>query len=274
MKKTMLFSLLGAAAMLLSACSQTDQPVQSSQPEVTQSQDYQTAVSELTLLDGSAASDDEIISFEKADRFNQSTTDRYTVNVCFCVPFHTPSNKRTAFESGNWVKLKAGSEIKGFTVEKAEASYFQPIESEDGKQPLFLPEKLEQNVTLKGDFSCTGKAYKDLAPDGGETGGIVIELDDSSLKSFFSLKPALKTTGDYKEFDDTDKYFESEEGMRFYINDETEGFQQVMDKLSDTENVNVKLEADGFRLRYTFETGTVYDGMNVGYTDGGAVSLA
>lgn len=225
----------------------------------------------LTLLDGTKAVEGEIVKFEKAGRFNQSEEDNFIVNICFCVPFKTPAEKRTAFEKGDWVKLKAGEEINGFAVEKAESSYFQPLNSEDY---LFLPPKLVQKVTLKGKFSCVGKAHKSLALDGSETGEIVIVPDDDALKNFFSLKPSLKTTDGYQEFDDADDYFENKETLYFYITDKTDGFEQIIDKLNSEESAKVKLEADGFEISYTFETGNFYDGSNVGTVNGGVVSLA
>lgn len=300
MKKLTYLTLLCTAAMLFSACSQNNQPSQSSQantdtelqavttntekPDAVQTSSEaeeestaaentskEEAIPELTLLDGTKAAEDEIVKFEKADRFNQSHEDYYTVNVCFCVPFGTSSDKRTAFEKGSWVKLEEGTEINGFTVEKAEADYFQPVQSENYP---FLPVKLVQRVALKGNFTCVGEAYKSFAPDGTATGEIVIVPDNDTLKKLFSLKPALKSSEDYREFEDTDNYFENEEKVTFYISDETTGFQQIMDELSSSESVKVKLEADSFEISYTFETGNSHDGSNVGDVNGGTVSLA
>lgn len=270
-KSIIILTFACAVAMIFSSCTKEPAVPQNSQngsQTQTSSPSFEDA---LMFLDGTKAVEDEIVEFEKADRFNQSQEDKYTVNVCFCVPFGTSSDKRMAFEKGNWVKLKEGAEINGFTVEKAESHYFQPIQPENY---LFLPVKLVQKVSLKGDFSCVGEAYKSLAPDGTETGAICIVPDSDTLKKLFSLKPALKSSEDYREFEDTDNYFENEEKVIFYISDETTGFKQIMDELSGSESVKVKLEADSFEISYNFETGNSHDGSNVGTVNGGTVSLA
>lgn len=274
-------ALLSAVSILFSACTDAHSAPESQEsnttqaiisvPENTLSAEELEAAEDLLLLDGTHPSDAEVINVEMADRFNQSTKNMYKVNVCFCVPFGTAAEKRTAFESGDWNRLSAGTEINGFTVEKAEASYFTLADS--SAPSLFEPVELEQRVTLKGDLTCTGEAYKELALDDSETGGIIIKPDDDTLKKLFSLKPALKTSDGYQEFKDTDNYFTNEEKVHFYISNETKGFEQIMDKLSDSESVKVKLEADGFEIHYTFETGNSHDGSNVGVVNGGAVSL-
>ncbi len=267
MKKTKIIALSAmlTASMVLCSCS-----TEPSQDNGTNGEALDNA--KLTLLDGSTAFENEIVKFEKADKNNQSQTDNYTVNVCFGVPLKTSAEKRTAFEKGDWIKLQAGSEINGFTVEKAEAHYFQPVKSIDTDNLLFLPLKLVQDVTLNGDFSLTGEACKDLALDDSETGNIMITLDDESLKKLVSLKPALQEFNGYQGADNDDEYFDNEK-IIFYISDKTEGFHQIMDKLSSAEKVNVKLETKSVNIRYTFETGISHDGYNVGTVNDGNVSL-
>lgn len=217
--------------------------------------DTPPTVPPFAMLDGSVAEEYDITESQPGSQ-SDGSKDYYRVNSCFVVPYGTPAEKRTAGEKGDWIRLSKGDTIGGFTVTEAYGDYFRSAEHEN-----YFPEELVQEIALQGQLSCTGTVTALRNKEGVPMGGSLIRLDQDACQKLFGIKPAIKYLN--SEFDHSFDYDFNQESIYILIDSDTKGYGEISEALKTADTVKIKLETNNFRLRYYFETGYQYDGMQI-----------
>lgn len=199
--------------------------------------------SELVLLDGNKASEDEIVKCTAYD-----DTYLYEVNTVFAYPCGTLNDERNSENGSASARLNVGSKWEDFTVTKAEAAYETPLSPIPGGIKY-------QYLGLKGNISFECKA--DYFSVERNILQIVLELPEEAAKKLPSLKP-------YDRFCDAS---DNSDGCKFFVlNPDCELSGKITEKLEAGEEFTVSLSAEEFEVRYTY-FGLITDGATTGFLD-------
>lgn len=254
-----ILSLLLTAAMTLTACTGAE-----GSPEETQKQNQTSAeekktpadksadnslygtsdIPELTLVDGSKAVKEEILSCKK-----DGGTLIYEANIAFYVPVGTKTEERPFGKKGSWQKLKIGDKVGDLTVEDIKSAYC--VYEKDTSEIRLA----EEDINLSGKFSFAGKAsylFDAAMRKERDIDYITISLEDESAKKLFSLVPFDNFHGS-----------EGAGGVSLLITPADKYYDTLKSMLGDSdEEVSVKGETDGLNMRFTC-SGLVMDGNTI-----------
>lgn len=197
-----------------------------------QEQKLPEGATELKLMDGNKATEEEIA---KCEKLTDSDSYMYTVNTVFAYPSGTTNNDKKIGNNSSVNKLSEGSKWGDLTVSKAEAAYHDDYNGINAERIAC------QYLWLKGNLSFKCKAYYSTAANADNQ--IVLELPEEISKQLPSLSPY--TTWDEEGYTD--------DCVTFLLYPESNELgEKIAERLETSDEAEVTVSADEIKIQYTY----------------------